>query len=238
MFVEPSTLILSPHCDDAPLSMGASLLTRNPSHPTRVSIVFSRSRCTKEFPCNGPEEQVTQLRHREEMQAAQIAGYGLDFWGFGEPFVRPGFQQVADIFDLRRPLAHESVWEHLLAAVDRAVCSHTGLLVAPLGCGGHIDHRIVRAAVLACWTRYPHLRVGFYEDLPYCHSLSDAQILAALPVVADRSFQPHIVSEGLGPKLALLEVYRSQLSDGHLWAVKAYWARRGGERLWIAGSVD
>jgi LmbE family N-acetylglucosaminyl deacetylase len=235
--VADSTLILSPHCDDAPLSLGAALVTRELGSRTRVSVVFSRSGFTKDYPGNGPEIQITALRNNEELEAATIAGYEVEFWGFAEPTIRRAFAQPSGILDRDSLPRDDESWEPVSQAIETAVCHHRGLIIAPLGCGKNIDHMIVREAFLTVCVKYPGLRVGFYEDLPYSNRLSDEQILAEIPVLRCRQFHPHFVVKGLEQKLALVAVYRSQPTHKFIAAVKSYWERRGGERIWIASDA-
>jgi LmbE family N-acetylglucosaminyl deacetylase len=227
-------LILSPHCDDVPLSLGAALLARSFGQKPHVCIVFSRSRCTTDFDGDGPEDQITRLRNQEERAAAQRADYDVEFWGFGEPFVRPGFSHLAQLRDQTRPVRTDPAWGPIVASIERVVSKHDGLVMAPLGCGGHVDHRLIHEALIECSLWQRHIRIGFYEDLPYCNSLSEDRILASIPVLPGRQLDPHLVRGGLEEKLSLLEIYRSQLGQEHMHAVRQYWHRRGGERLWVA----
>ena len=197
-------LILSPHCDDAPLSVGAALLSGQLGSGVHVSIVFSRSRFTKDHPCNGPELEITRIRHREERLAARAAGYTVDFWGFGEPFARPGFQDTSVICDGILPVQDQEVWVPVSHAIDEAISRHEGLVVAPLGCGGHVDHRLVREAFLLSCQKYPRVTPAFFEDLPYCDWLTDEEILSLLPKLPHAGLRPRIVNQKLQEKLALV----------------------------------
>jgi LmbE family N-acetylglucosaminyl deacetylase len=235
MEVAEETLILSPHCDDAPLSLGAALLTGRLGPRPQVAIVFSRSRFAKGACGTGSEEEITTVRTQEERNAAHTAGYGVEFWGFGEPLVRLGVGMAKAIRDHpARALSSDPAWLPVCAAIEGALSSRCGLVMAPLACGMHIDHRIVRDALVRICIQYPHLRVGFYEDLPYCDVLSDEQILAMIPALPGRRFQPHIVSVDLERKIDLVRIYNSQPLERFVPAVERYWGRRGGERFWIA----
>ncbi len=236
MEVADETLILSPHCDDAPLSLGAALLAgRLGPHP-QVAIVFSRSRYAKGAHGAASEAEITNLRNQEERTAAHTAGYGVEFWGFGEPLVRLGIGVAKNMRDHpARVLSSDPAWSPVCEAIDRAISSRCGLVLAPLACGMHIDHRIVRDALVQICRQYPRLSIGFYEDLPYCDVLSDEQILEMIPVLPGKRFYPHIVSADLLRKVDLVKIYGSQPVERFIPAVERYWGRRGGERFWIAG---
>jgi LmbE family N-acetylglucosaminyl deacetylase len=226
-------VILSPHCDDAPLSLGATLLSGFLRSKARVFVVFSRSRCTKDYPCNGPIEEITTLRNREEELAATQASYEVSFLGFGEPFVREGFLTIKDIYDLRRQPRQDEVWKPLLSAFRQVFSSRIQLILAPLACGGHVDHRIVHQAVLECSTIHTDQRIGFYEDLPYSSELSDSAIIERVPSSLSRPLHPVLVTESIDDKLELLKVYESQLVPEQFKQVRRYWERRKGERIWL-----
>jgi LmbE family N-acetylglucosaminyl deacetylase len=231
-------LVLSPHCDDAPLSLGAALLGECLGHEPDVVIVFSVSRYTRDQPCTGPIHEVTAIRHAEERLAGKKAGYTPTFLGFGEPFVRHGFNRPGQIFDRRRAVEDDYLWPAVSSAVEDIVSESYDLVLAPLACGGHIDHRIVNRIVLSCCKSRPSLRVGFYEDLPYSAGMSDSAILNMVPRLQHVSLKPMLIQMGLDEKLALLRIYASQLSNIQLQQVAAYWLRRGGERIWLADATS
>jgi LmbE family N-acetylglucosaminyl deacetylase len=227
------TIILSPHCDDAPLSLGAALLAGALGTQPEVHLIFGRSRHIKGQGCEGSAESVTATRQAEERRAAQRAGYTAIFWDLAEPFVRPGFEQFRDIFDPRRVPSADPVWDDVMAIIDRAVPSDVDAICVPLGCGNHIDHRIVRDAALnSCASRGLLERLVLYEDLPYAgrRPLDDVdQAVSAISL----PLQPVAAgSDRLDDKLALLECYPSQLDASDRQAVAGHFGRVGGERLW------
>lgn len=230
----PKVIILSPHCDDAPLSLGAALLNRSFGTDPLVAVVFSVSCFTKDQPCTGRVDQVTALRHSEEILASQKAGYSVQFLGFPEPFVRSGFESFSDIFDSERHVEEDTVWPKVNTALQMLFQNHRGLLIVPLACGDHIDHRIVRHCALDALAGGARFAIGFYEDLPYSAVLRDSQILARLPYLKGNSLSPMLFDHDLVAKLDLLATYKSQLRSGELVAVKKHWHRVGGERLWLA----
>jgi len=199
----------------------------------RVFIVFSVSRYTKHQPCNGNVEEVTALRNKEEEIAAAKAGYRVDFLGFGEPFARPGFTNLSDIFDLSRREDEDHVWPEVFKCMRDHMTGHRGLIIAPLACGSHIDHRIVRRIALDCFRNAPEIQLGFYEDLPYAAAMEDSEILGRVPT-EELALHPIVLGTSLADKLSLLRVYESQLSSAQFGKVERYWQRRGGERIWLS----
>ena len=87
-------LILSPHCDDIPLSLGGTLISRYLGDNIEVIVVFSKSAYTINNKGNANIALTSKIRNEEEKQAAEKLGYNVTFWNYGEPLVRPGFQHI------------------------------------------------------------------------------------------------------------------------------------------------
>ena len=153
-------LILSPHCDDAPLSLGASLVARLLGTTVRVVVIFSRSSYTRLEGCTAPVRRTTALRITEERRAARAAGYKATFLPFPEPFVRPGYRTLGDVLDRRRRPEQEANWAAVRDSLLQIMRPHQGPILAPLGCGDHIDHR----AVTACF------RMSSPFSMRICHT--------------------------------------------------------------------
>lgn len=229
-----NVMLLSPHCDDVPLSLGAALQNRLFGSNPIVAVVFSASRYTKEQILTASVKEVTALRMSEELQASERAGYRANFLGFGEPFVRAGFSSFADIFNLSREEDDDLTQPGVRTAIQNLLATQSGgLTVAPLACGGHIDHRIVNHSVVSLSDSGNRLQIGFYEDLPYAAFLSESEILGRIPQIPGASLRPVLVTQGLEEKLDMLTLYDSQLGPREYEAVKAHWIRLGGERIWL-----
>jgi len=233
----PDVMILSPHCDDAPLSLGTVLLNRSLTPKPRVAVIFSVSRYTKDEPCTGCAETITALRNAEERKAAEEANYDVTFLGFGEPFVRSGFGDMDDIFDKSRVLEQDGVWAGVAAKIADLLAKHDGLTLSPLACGDHIDHRIVHRAVLEAHALGRTGQLGFYEDLPYSANLTEEEILCRVPSLRDNQLRPVVFRGSLERKNALLATYESQLEALQYEEVRQHWTRIGGERVWLPRDV-
>jgi LmbE family N-acetylglucosaminyl deacetylase len=168
----------------------------------------------------------------EERLAATLANYSVDFAGFGEPFVREGFTKASDLSDKGRNESDDPIWSDVLDWMGQAATWNADLILAPLSCGGHIDHRITRRAILEVASKLP-ITVGFYEDLPYSSRLHDTEIEKLVPKLPAYLLEQKVITSGYNEKMGLLQCYRSQLGDEELDDVKQYWDRRGGERLWL-----
>jgi len=108
------------------------------------------------------------------------------------------------------------------------------VLVCPLGLGGHVDHRLTRAAAEALGRP-----LRYYADYPYA---AEADAEAALEALQAQGWQPdrHEVSEeGVRAWIAAAGDYASQRST--FWedeaamaaAFRAFCDRWGGVTLWL-----
>jgi LmbE family N-acetylglucosaminyl deacetylase len=174
-------LVVSPHLDDAVLSCGASIasLTEAGCHVTVVTVFTA-------LPCRMPPPPLAQWFHarcglgddamktRTHEDLAAVASLGAEAvrLGLEECIYRraedgtPVYGAELEIFT-SSPLGETAVasnLERLLAGLPgwRAA----DLVLAPLGIGGHVDHRIVRAAVETAAGRAGRTPL-LYEDVPY-----------------------------------------------------------------------
>jgi LmbE family N-acetylglucosaminyl deacetylase len=102
LVIMDDVVIFSPHCDDVPLSIGGVLLGGTLGKAVHVEVVFSISRYSLSNSIYGQTDEVTRTRRAEELAAAEVAGYDVNFMGFPEPFVRSGYGDLRDVFDPNR----------------------------------------------------------------------------------------------------------------------------------------
>jgi LmbE family N-acetylglucosaminyl deacetylase len=228
-------LIFAPHCDDVPLSIGGTLLGGALGKRIHVAVVFSTSCYSVTPSANGDPDEVTRIRHFEELAAAKMADYEVTFMGFPEPFVRPGYRNLREIFDPRKRVHDDSIWPMVNDAIISRLSTATGLVLSPLRCGHHIDHRIVFESVVSESMATSRCLIGLYEDLPYAARLLDEAILSLVPDLPSGPFRPITMADvPFKSKVALLENYSSQLTYQDLELVFLHWSRRAGERLWLS----
>ena len=144
-----TTVVVSPHLDDAVLSLPAWLATAATRERVVVLTAFS--------------EGDALHPHRRAEDLAALAGLGARALHLGlrdAPQRRgrpPSFRSL--ILAPDDPADTEVVLAALVEAVHGLA---PDVVLLPLAVGEHVDHRIVHAA----HTRLPG-RVGFYEDRPY-----------------------------------------------------------------------
>lgn len=178
-------LVLSPHYDDVPLSLGQSLHDGELSrHRVTVGVVFGRSNWTIWFhPTRSRWPLASAIRLGEELRAAVRFRYRPRLGRLEESILRSGDLSSDAFLDPDfDPAASPD-----LAAVEALVArwaASADLVVAPLGIGDHIDHRLVAEAarrLLEAGTP-----VAFYEDRPYAVLLDDDALAAGAARVEPR----------------------------------------------------
>ena len=226
-------LILSPHCDDVAFSLGASAMAREWGADVRAAAIFSRSRYIIGRGWETDEATATDIRNTEERRAAALAGYRVEFMGLPEPGVRSGYTQIGDIFSPDRPVEQDPIWPEVGARLDALLRGFEGVVLAPLGIGHHVDHRMVTRWFRAAVARFPSIVPGFYEDLPYAARFTSQDIRRLAP--DGLGLRPVLFSGGsLTEKLRLLRVYGSQVSEDDYDSVAAHWDCRGrAELVWL-----
>jgi len=225
-------VIISPHCDDAALSLGGALTTRALG-PVHVINLFTRSNSRRysrfnRFRARPEVDAMSETRRMEDRRALGDHVRGLIDLGFPDTGVRGGGQEDTPTGDNQaadRALAAE------VAAAIRAALAGLDFerLIFPCGIGRHRDH------VIAAEIGRDHALSGgsvfFYAERPYVCRLSEADAVAALADFAIAEKIP-LADRDLHRKRFMLRQYRSQLSRQRIKQVIDYDARSGGETLY------
>ena len=189
-----TALLLSPHFDDAAFSCGgtaATLATRGwdvvvataftrPVHPASGFALD----CQRDKGLDDAADYMA-LRRVEDEAACLSLGARAVLLDLPEAPNR-GYGSAAALF--AAPLPHDTVAEPLrLLLAELVAAEQPDLLLAPQGCGRHVDHLQLIAALLDLPAPLPPL--GFYRDTPYVIRDAAAEpdrrvaALAARPVV-------------------------------------------------------
>jgi len=236
---------LSPHLDDAILSCGGRI-ARECAAGERIVVL---TLFTADEPATPPSPfaatlarwwslppgEVMRARRREDLEACARLGCRPEHAGLVEapyrldPAGRPLYASLDALYGTLAEAEEPSV--ERLAARLAALDAHR--IVAPLGVGGHVDHRLVRRA--AERARPDAL---FYEEFPYTEWKWRA-LDRALGRRADwRCEAIELTDAELVARREAIECYRSQVPA--LFRTPARLAkqlrravrRAGGERLW------
>ncbi|UIJ73287.1 PIG-L family deacetylase [Aurantimonas sp. HBX-1] len=224
------TVILSPHVDDAALSVGAWLASRLGSGGRAlVCNIFSDQ--SYQTGLRVPVPALGEIARAEDRLAGRILGYesrdlGLSGaqdrhrlslsrtlgWDVHTARTLPGFaRELRDLGD------------RLATILAEPACRNAAVF-APAGIGGHLDHVLTALAARALLDAGVLVsdRVRFYEDLPYA---------AAEPGKhAENLSRPLATSrKALTLKLAALAVFRTRLRAPQIALCKARAIALGGD---------
>lgn len=243
---------LSPHPDDAALSCGGALAALV-AEGRRVLVVTVSTRIPSQEQAQaafgGPPPLWARWSARRSEDAAALGLLGVDWLWLDEldaPLRCPDdYAQAGAVFG--PPVATDPLPERMRGALDVLArgCPNAHLH-APLGVGGHVDHRICHAAAGASpgWSL-----VSYYEDFPYVAARPDAlqRRLAELPLRLAPTLRP--AGPHLEARVRAIAAYRSQLpmlfggDEGMVRAVVGWAQQVGGgegfaEREWGPRAAD
>ncbi|MBV8751763.1 MAG: hypothetical protein JO328_02785 [Hyphomicrobiales bacterium] len=169
--------ILSPHVDDAALSLGGLIASQRGRRaaPLVVNIFSLQSYQTG---LRVPADQLDAVARTEDGLAGRITGYESCSLGLRGAQDRHGLAFGAVMgwreTELRAQMHVQRDVDQVVGAVVAATRKPVGRtpiarLFAPAAIGGHVDHLIVALAAprIAALLAIPADRIIFYEDLPY-----------------------------------------------------------------------
>jgi LmbE family N-acetylglucosaminyl deacetylase len=232
--------VLSPHQDDAGLSLGMTLrAAARLGHPARIINCFTISAFAPHAEARTLPE-IGALRRSEDLEFAARTGAGIEIVDLGmkDSPLRLG----CSVNEVRRRRIGSREREEASRLAEEVRREARGIVLAPLGLGGHIDHQIAHeAAIQMAKAGQP---VAFYEDLPYAADLRECCILRAADGASRRRGAPLRAMlardrEGAARKRFAIEAYGSQLTPSQFDSVIGYAGRRGGaERMWLADGAQ
>lgn len=242
-------LYLSPHFDDVALSCGGTVARDTRSAQVTVVTVFAGDP-------PGELNQFAQFQHRrwgtsddtvdarraEDIEAMKALGAEPEWLDFPDAIYRGDlYLSDEDLFGAIKAADADTVGRVRDAVGQLLDKLLPAKVFAPLGVGGHVDHRLVREAALAA--RRPGTTVFLYEDFPYAAGdLAVERVLSSL----DLAVEPQVVdvTDVMSSRIEAIAAYSSQLATifRHYgeWddVVKTYALRVSGradryaERLW------
>lgn len=211
---------LSPHLDDAPLSCGGAIAEQRAAGEATLVVTF----CTAAPPPEGPfsdlalefhrewglgPDEVVAARLREEQAAMATLGADGLWVGMLDAIYRhpAAYNARATLFgvpDAADPLL--PAVRAVIAALHERLPDAT--FYSPLGVGSHVDHLVTqRAAEEALGDA-----LVYYEDFPYvAREGALEERLAQLGAHLEPTVVP--IGAGLGPKIAAITAYSSQLPE-------------------------
>lgn len=238
-------VVLSPHFDDACYSLGAFLARIGRGTLINIftqGIYLARPQPDQETPPD--QRDIYRIRDDEDAEFAKRCGLTREDLGCEEPALRR--RRIHDLHHLEDDIGQ--IETPILRTLDKAANSfppgERGFLFAPLGVGGHVNHRATAEMVLRHLDKIQgRYDVLFYEDQPYSSSLLHR--IGALRRVARRTggtlTTRYFLATPWPDKKALIALYPTQQrgSPGRLrfWP-KAAWPLSPHEAFWSFAAND
>lgn len=228
-------IVLSPHADDAALSVGGLMQKAGFRSLIHILTLFGRSNYLRSTGFEKDWQLVTERRKREDVAFATRIGAKLSYLDFPEAALRLG-SSFGRIF-VDGSQAQMSIPRELMAKVRQVVeRAKPQLLFSPLGLGGHRDHLITRNLAQTIGRRQ-NIPLVYYEDLPYATELSERKLLKHVRSLNSKLRPAYVSIESeLESKLDNLTLYRSQIGIEEMEAVDLHAKRwhdfHAAERIW------
>ncbi len=240
-------LIFSPHRGSAAISLPVAI-PQLLSAGQRVTMmtVFSRS---QEAPfsdadtvhANDRLTYVSAMRRKEDEQFQRLHPK-LEMFDLNlkDAVIRHRVL-AAEVFRLQSSdadTAVEKIQKALAKLVVQTAHPVDGVML-PLGLGEHLDHRVVRDAVLATEAR-GKIPIAFYEDQPYASQKAGFAAAAALPDstgldAGQRTSLLLAAEDASAIRARTLALYASQIDEVLGAGIRSYAAaHQDSDRIWIA----
>ena len=209
-------VFLSPHLDDAVLSLAPVIARFSRETHTEVWTVFSGAAWCGPYSatarwlhqvCGGRRGKMLELTRRwEDWNALKILGVRrIRHLGFLDAVYRKD-ARGGFLYQQCRETGRRPEDSGLVTSLHQELLSHNTvgtLFVAPLAFGGHVDHQIVRETA----SRLPVASVLWYCDLPYLIDIGRKS--CEMNMVVGRSV--HCTETDLMQWRNAIECYRTQL---------------------------
>lgn len=230
-----ATLILSPHSDDAALSLGGIIQKKVLKEPVILFTIFGRSNYLRETAFQENWTEVTEQRKEEDRAFASAAGLRWEFLELPAAGLRLGASFDSIFSD--KTSSEAPVPVELIPALHEILDTiNPKYLFVPLGLGRHHDHLLVRDLARELANKREVVTI-YFEDLPYAAEYSNEGILEHVSSVDPELRQTYVpITSELESKLDALRLYPSQIGPAELKAVHDYATRwhqyHAVERVW------
>lgn len=224
-------LVLSPHYDDAPLSLGQSMLDGELSHHrVTVGVPFARSNWTIWFyPKRWRWPIASAIRLGEELRNAFRFRYRIRLGRLEECILRTGELASETFLDPNFAAGASDDLVSVSKQLEKWVSGYD-VVAAPLGIGDHVDHQLVAEAgrrLMDAGTA-----IAFYEDRPYAVLLEDADLAAAAAKIDPRLERRPVSGPMVRAKHERIW-YPSQFDDFFLTAIDLDESAGRREHVWV-----
>jgi len=215
--VRNKIMILSPHADDAIFSLSGLMIRHANNFEFHIINIFGRQDFT--LYNNFADNKIgSDFVHKEEKLAWLLLniqnGTFLSFKDAAMRRFEPGRSIINSNLDSKSMIAYEKeLFEDIFSHINELVRTITpGYIFCPLGIGRHVDHIIVREAVLANQYLY-NKKLFFYEESPYVISFDKIREINEIKIKSQRKLKKRKINitNEISEKRKLLNLYASQL---------------------------
>jgi len=237
------TIYISPHFDDAILSCGGQIATRTRRGQPVLIVTLAAgqpdgaiSEMARELHAGWQRTDLFAARREEDRLACGRLGAEWLHIAVPDSIYRrhpisgdPLYPTVKSLFGGAHP--SDTAGQEWIAALRKLPAAET--VVAPLGVGGHADHRLTRYA--ADHVFGPSL--WYYEDFPYSKRLGAVR-MTTWPPWSWRSCTIPLTPADVKARCEASAIYSSQIDtlaggrDAFTLKTERYIRRIGGERIW------
>ena len=207
-------LVLSPHPDDAELSLSGTIMGRA-SEVDFVNVICFSDLLYTQFSTSFPQAfDVNAIRRDEALLAGAAMGTRIEFLGIPELAYRQNLTDEANFLDAER-----ATKDALKLRLFNLIRQHKPTAVfAPAGIGNHADHRMVFDCVIEFVDDdvFPETAFHLYEDYPYSASYQAVDDFLARFEYSylDVSTKFEDIAPVMARKMAVGDIHRSQFRRG------------------------
>lgn len=246
-------IYLSPHLDDVVFSCGAQIFQHTSRGKSVMIITLMAGEPDPNKPGNYAQSlhqrwrlgsNAVAIRRKEDLFACAYIGAEAVHWPYLDCIYRrdpdtgdPLYQSDSSLFGPIDPSESELISKLTTQMID---LPQRSIILAPLGVGNHVDHKITRKAATST---IDAATLTFYEEFPYVYRGSE-QLFGKEPDADWKVELIAITSDALAARIQAMSLYQSQLStffeDGQDLSkqVEAYVRKIGGERIWRQVQVE
>lgn len=211
--------IVSPHIDDAMISMWGFIL--NEDLDIEVINVFTVTNYTIWWILD--TKFVTNSRKTEEFKVSEIAWYNYLFLDFVDAIIRI-WEKEEDFINSNYDAYSDKVFELVLNMLERIVASKKyDTVFFPLWLWDHVDHILLNKVGLKLKEKW--LKVVFYEDVAYEEAVCSVNI-----EWLDRYLYRF---DDLALKLEVIRNYKTQIDDETESLVVKTYKEKKWESFWL-----
>ncbi|GAA0772404.1 hypothetical protein GCM10008908_18590 [Clostridium subterminale] len=223
-----SKLIISPHLDDAALSVGG-LLLNDIDKNNKVLTIFNTAWTALDniYDYN----KITELNLREELEVMKGLNCKHKFLNLPEALLR-GYETWNDSIDMEKDTCIINKLTKIIADEVDGFSS----IYFPLAIGEHVDHLLLFNVAMKLINSekniFNSVEVFFYEDLPYCTYEPITSRIEKVKKLINIEPYESCISNVIEEKCKLIYTYKSQITENDVIRVRSYSQKENNENMY------